>query len=202
MSSTEPSRHRPLADSEIQTLRGQGCTADDWRRVQVTEPFLAPRVVDAHFSGDILIGALSGDLSDADGLAKPAGIYRAQLIDCQLADHVRIASVAGHIARYRICKDVLQHLSNQAVRQFLDGNLRRCRHALLTNDRSIEQIEHRGGERVLVPLAEPNSDMVDGGVRPLRLTEPPFSLDAQLLGRIAMEIDSTLFVKEVLLWSA
>ena len=141
MSDTDPSRYRPLTESEIETLRRGGCTADDWRRVQVTEPFLAERVVDAQFSGDVLIGSLAGNLTTAEGLTKPAGIYRAQLIDCRLADGVRIANVAGHIAHYHIGKDVLVEGVGRVA----------CRPgARFGNGVEIETLNEAGGREVVL----------------------------------------------------
>jgi hypothetical protein len=141
MSNTSPSSYRPLSESEIQTLRSGGCTADDWRRVQVREPFLVDRVVDAHFVGDVLIGSLSGNLPTAEGVAKPAGIYRAELIDCQLGDRVRIAGVSGHIAHYRIGNDVLlEGLGRVACRPG----------ARFGNGVEIEVLNEAGGREVVL----------------------------------------------------
>ncbi len=117
--------HRPLTTSEVETLRQQGCSADDWNRVQVTDPFRVARVIDAHFQGDIRLGSLDGSLSAPTGPVKPAGIYHAQLLDCQVGDRVRIAHVGGHVARYRIGDDVLVEgvgrIESQAGAQFGNG---------------------------------------------------------------------------------
>ncbi len=60
-----------------------------------------------------------------------------------------------------ICKEVLQHLPNDAVQQHLDAIAARYRFALITN--------------FVEPAAEANTDIETGGGRPLRLELPPFS---------------------------
>ncbi len=100
-------KHRPLRGDEIRQLIAQGCTAQDWGRVRVTDPFLADRVCQADFAGDVFLGSLAGDCQPAGTLAKPAGVYRARLHNCIVGDGVRIASVAGHLAGYHIGNRVL-----------------------------------------------------------------------------------------------
>jgi hypothetical protein len=100
-------KYRPLHEREIRQLRAQGCSAQDWTRVRVTEPFLAERVCHVDFTGDVLTGSLSGDVQPAGMLAKPAGLYRARLHNCVIGDSSRIANVAGHLANYRIGSGVL-----------------------------------------------------------------------------------------------
>lgn len=94
--------YRPLRDEEVRQLKAQGCTAQDWRAVRVTKPFLAERVAHVDFAGEVLLGSLAGDVQRPGTRAKPCGIYRARIQDCVVGDAVRIASVAGHLAGYRI----------------------------------------------------------------------------------------------------
>jgi hypothetical protein len=98
---------RPLRDEEIRQLTAQGCTAQEWRALRVAEPFLAGRVMDVDFVGDVSLGCLAGDVHGADTRAKPCGVYRACLQDCVVGDAVRIANVAGHLASYHIGNRVL-----------------------------------------------------------------------------------------------
>lgn len=60
-----------------------------------------------------------------------------------------------------ICKDVLQHLPNEKIKEFLKI-LPRFKYALITNDI---------GERV-------NEDILASGYRALDITKPPFNLKA------------------------
>ncbi len=107
MTSPPSATYRPVTASEIEALGRQGCTAEDWQRVHVAEPFDVTRIVDVQFQGNIRIGLLAGTLRGATGPAKPAGIYHAQLVDCRLGHNVRIAHVRGHVANYVIGNHVL-----------------------------------------------------------------------------------------------
>jgi hypothetical protein len=99
--------YRPLRDDEIRQLKAQGCAADDWGGVQVAEPFLAERVVQAEFAGTVSIGSLAGEVRRKDSPAKPCGIYRARVQDCVIGNGVRIANVGGHISGYHVGNSVL-----------------------------------------------------------------------------------------------
>lgn len=106
-----------------------------------------------------------------------------------------------------IVKDVLQHLSNQSVSAFLSRLQQKYRFALLTND--ISHVE-RTGWRTLWARSEmePNRDIADGGYRPLRLTAPPFDLEAERLCVFDLRLarflkrgpGTVIETKEVLLW--
>ncbi len=60
-----------------------------------------------------------------------------------------------------LAKEVLQHLPNSTIAEYLAAIRRRYRFALLTN--AIE------------PEAQVNHDIDPGGFRPIRLQDPPFS---------------------------
>ncbi len=94
--------YRPLRADEIQRLTSQGCTADDWGGVQVTEPFLAERVRGVEFAGKVLLGSLSGNVRRAPAAAKPCGLYNARIQDCVVGNGVRVANIGRHLAGYHI----------------------------------------------------------------------------------------------------
>lgn len=64
-----------------------------------------------------------------------------------------------------VCKDVLQHWSNQSIVDFLLRNRRRFRYALLTND--IWSVHEHAGL---------NADVPPGSWRPIDLEAPPFDV--------------------------
>ena len=66
-----------------------------------------------------------------------------------------------------ICKDVLQHLSNDRVKQYIEAWRRRSKYMLITND--------------INPPDALNSEIPDSGWRPIRLDLPPFSLQSVVL---------------------
>lgn len=98
---------RSLRAEEIQQLTEQGCTADDWGGVQVTEPFLTERVRGTEFAGKVSLGSLAGNIERKGTRSKPCGIYNARLQDCVIGNGVRFANVGSHVAGYHIGDNVL-----------------------------------------------------------------------------------------------
>jgi SAM-dependent methyltransferase len=99
-----------------------------------------------------------------------------------------------------IIKDVLQHLPNHSVLEFL-AKLRRFHYALMTNDC---QRRYRTGWRNLWRprvIDCPNIDTTLGGWRLLRLRERPFQLPAKELMRFDVRHGTVVDTKEVLLWT-
>ncbi|MCD6392109.1 MAG: DUF4954 family protein, partial [Planctomycetes bacterium] len=99
-------QYKAIADDQIQTLVSQGCSAEDWNNVAVSEAFDARRVRNAHFAGRVQIGDTTGKIAGCGGVEKDCGIYDATIIDCSIGDGGRIANVGVHIARYDIGEDV------------------------------------------------------------------------------------------------
>jgi len=100
-----------------------------------------------------------------------------------------------------LCKDVLQHLSNEMIQQFLP-RLRCFKYAILTNDR---RQYHLASWRNLwnlrpVDITKPYSDIPAGGYRPVRLREAPFNLEARVIKTIKMWHSNGMHEKEVLFW--
>ncbi len=99
-----------------------------------------------------------------------------------------------------IIKDVLQHWPSDWIHRF-GTRLHRHDWALITND---WKKLYKGGPRRLWRWHErypANGEIQVGESRPLRLTEPPFSWDAQCLGRYEHQVGRTRFIKEMLLVS-
>ena len=57
------SGYRKLKADEIELLSGQGCSALDWKQVEVAEGFNALRVRNTHFIGAVKVGRLSPPVS-------------------------------------------------------------------------------------------------------------------------------------------
>lgn len=92
---------RSLTTSEIATLEGQGCRAQDWSRVEACDPFIAERVVNCDFSGDIRIGLLEGEATFAGGAVRDCGLYDSRIHNCRFGDNVFVARV-GSLANYTL----------------------------------------------------------------------------------------------------
>jgi len=130
---------RPLREEEIRQLESQGCSAEDWRRVRVAEPFLADRVRDVQFGGNVALGSVSGEVQRPGCLPRPCGVYRARLHDCTIADGVRIANVGGHVAHYHVGNGVL--IENIGVMETRPG-------ARFGNGVEVAALNEAGGREV------------------------------------------------------
>jgi len=95
-----------LTEEQIKLLQMQGCTAEDWKNVLVSDRFEPMCVRNAHFFGKVKIGDLSGKIRSTSGLEKRCGIYDATIINCAVGDNVRIANVGVHLANYDIAENV------------------------------------------------------------------------------------------------
>jgi SAM-dependent methyltransferase len=87
-------------------------------------------------------------------------IYASDTIQFTYADATTIELPEADLL---ICKDVLQHLPNEDISQFL-SQLHKFKHCLITND-----INPR-------TYTSHNKDIKRGGIHPIDLTKPPFSL--------------------------
>ncbi len=93
---------RPVSKEEIQQLEAQGCRAESWQDLQVSETFDPARVQNATFAGKVQLGSNGGTVAAGGRLSKPAGIYGAYIADCTIGNDVRIANIGSHIANYAI----------------------------------------------------------------------------------------------------
>lgn len=94
--------YRHLADSEINTLKRQGCSAEAWSDVLVSEHFDAAKVCNVRMSGKIRIGELRGEFTLAGGVKKSSGIRNATLHNVTIGDGCCIENIKNYIANYVI----------------------------------------------------------------------------------------------------
>jgi len=116
---------KALTQVQIDALQSQGCTAQDWAQVTVTDAFDATRIKNVDFSGQVQIGNLSGTVKTPQGLVKPCGIYNATIMNCTVAKDSRIANVGVHIANYNIetgvCIENIGHMQTHPDATFGNG---------------------------------------------------------------------------------
>lgn len=136
---SQTNTHRVLKEEEIQALAAQGCTAENWSAVQVTDPFDLARLHDVCFEGRVRIGSLAGTVTSAPGLDRPCGIQEATLVNCAIGDGVRIANVGSHIANYHIGDGVC--IEDVGVVQTNPG-------AMFGNGVEVEVLNEAGGREV------------------------------------------------------
>lgn len=77
---------RSLEVPEIRMLESQGCTAEDWMRVQVQEGFEPATVRDAEFRGDVFLARFHGTILLPGRVSLPTGIRGATIQDCAVGN--------------------------------------------------------------------------------------------------------------------
>ncbi|OGV59852.1 MAG: hypothetical protein A2498_01540 [Lentisphaerae bacterium RIFOXYC12_FULL_60_16] len=99
---------RALTRQEIETLERQGCSAEAWGTVRVTDGFDPLRVRHTMFAGTVDIGRLDGTFPDAgDGVRRVPGIRDARLQDVRVGDGCYISGVRGGLVNLDIGAQVL-----------------------------------------------------------------------------------------------
>ena len=117
-----------LTDKQIETLKAQGCSAQDWGKVLVADDFDVLRIKDVHFLGQIKVGSL-------------CSIYNATIVNCTIGDNSRIANIGVHIANYDIAENVC--IENVATMQTNAG-------ATFGNGVEVEVLNEGGGREVVL----------------------------------------------------
>ena len=94
--------YRQLTAEEISVLRTQGCWAEDWQHIYVSERFTPESIVRVNFYGVVRLGAFSGSIALPGGLSIHSGIYDATLFNVNVDDDALITHIHGYIANYDI----------------------------------------------------------------------------------------------------
>lgn len=91
---------RNLTEQEITSLSHQGCTAENWSAIQVSDNFCSQFISNVEFYGTVTLGAFEKDVEVAPGFTKHSGIHYATLRnvvignDC-LIEHVGIINTTS-----------------------------------------------------------------------------------------------------------
>jgi hypothetical protein len=94
--------YHQLSSNQISQLTNQGCSCDDWSKVQVAEGFNAETVKHTHFSGQVRLGVFEKQVSFYGGIKKPAGINNSTIHNCIIGNNVYISHAKNYIANYVI----------------------------------------------------------------------------------------------------
>ena len=89
----DPSEYRRLEPREIETLVRNRNTCDDWHNILVTDHFCPDHVQSCDFRGLVRIGRLDPVYLEYHDLRLAAGLYRSQIISCDVGDNVAIHNV-------------------------------------------------------------------------------------------------------------
>ena len=96
---------RQLTTEEIKRLEAQGCSAQDWTEVLVSDAPSLKYVRGARFSGHIEIGKFENSFEMAGGIHKHTGIFNATLHNVTIGDNCCIENIKNYIANYDIAND-------------------------------------------------------------------------------------------------
>lgn len=97
--------YRRLSEKEIETLQIRNCSAENWNKIEVKNPFLPERLFDVHFSGPVKLGSNAGRCETADAVFKPSGIFSCTIHNCIIGDDVLMQNI-GTLANYTIGSNV------------------------------------------------------------------------------------------------
>ncbi len=110
---------RLLTEQEINILKTQGCTAEDWTAINVSEEFAPDYVRGVSFYGEVQLGVFEKSIEVGAGFMKHTGINGATLRNVVIGDNCLIEHVAGHINNYVIGDDCL--ICNVAAIETTEG---------------------------------------------------------------------------------
>lgn len=111
--------YRSLTVDEIERLESQGCTAEDWTRVNVAEEFDPKYVTNVEFHGDVYLGVFTKQLEVGEGFFRHSGLRSATLMDVTIGDNCLIENIGCHISRYTIGEEC--HIANVGTMATTDG---------------------------------------------------------------------------------
>ena len=89
--------YRALTDNEIQVMIANGCQAEDWSRVTVSDGFDAGRCQRVIFYGWAHLGSSQGSIEVADGFVKLCGLNNVTLRNVSIGDHCLIENIGNFI---------------------------------------------------------------------------------------------------------
>jgi hypothetical protein len=93
---------RALTQEEITRLEQQGCSAEDWSQVLVSDEQSLKYIRGTRFSGDIRLGSFRRSFEMPGGIHKHTGIFNASLHDVTIGDDCCIENIKNYIANYDI----------------------------------------------------------------------------------------------------
>ena len=94
--------YRQLTDKEIATLVVYGCSAENWKAVEVAEDFSPSFFSNVYFSGNNKLGVYNKVFELAGGFKKHSGVYNCCLHNCEIGNDVFIDKIHNYLANYKI----------------------------------------------------------------------------------------------------
>lgn len=111
--------YRNLTDPEITALQANGCWAEDWMRIEVSEDFMPNFFHRVMFYGDIRLGTFTNNVEVSRGFMKHSGINNATLRNVTIGNNCLIENISGFINNYVIGDDCI--ITNVCTMETTDG---------------------------------------------------------------------------------
>ncbi len=100
------SAYRKLKKEEIAALEANGCSADSWSGVTVSDQFKPESIHNVWFSGKVEIGTFKKTAKGPGGISKPEGLYNSAIHNCRIGNDVLVRNVAN-LANYDLADGVV-----------------------------------------------------------------------------------------------
>lgn len=84
---------RKLKENEIDALKKQGCTAENWLDITVADDFRTEHIHQTNFYGEVTLGTFRKTIEINEGFSKHSGIRRATLRNCIIGNDCLIEDV-------------------------------------------------------------------------------------------------------------
>ncbi len=132
--------YRNLNNDELVILKKNGCLAENWDLVLVTNGFQPERVRNVYFSGRNCLGIFEGSIDLEEGETVACGVYNTTLHDTILEDDVFVASVQ-FLSRYHV-------QSGSIIRNV--GTIAMSGSSAFGNGIEISVLNEAGGREVMI----------------------------------------------------
>lgn len=110
---------RLINEREIDILKSNGCEAEDWTAINVSDGFSPEYIHDVAFYGEVTLGAFETSVEVSPGFVKHSGIRNATLRNVTIGDNCLIENIGNYINNYTIGNDC--HISNVCVMETIEG---------------------------------------------------------------------------------
>ena len=110
---------RLLSEQEINILELNGCQAEDWTAVSVSEDFTPDYLHNVMFYGDVSLGVFERTIEVSPGFSKHSGIRNATLRNVTIGDNCLIENIGNYINNYAIGANC--YISNVCVMETIEG---------------------------------------------------------------------------------
>ncbi len=111
--------YRSLTEEEINVLDDNGCWAENWDNVKVSDDFAPKYMRHVMLYGDVAIGSFEKNIEVSPGFLKHSGICNATLRNVSVGDNCLIENIGNYINNYTIGNGC--YISNVSTMETTEG---------------------------------------------------------------------------------